>query len=111
MNATYQMESNASIGELNAAQDAMKSASKACDQASAAMKAAHLVVREAAALRSWMAGRKEQDDNNEHTSHLIRMVNEAASVAARQARDNVNRARITYNDACTSYEMLAGWRI
>ena len=111
MNATYQMESNASIGELNAAQDAMKSASKACDQASAAMKAAHLVVREAAALKLWLADRKDQDDNSEHTSHLMRTVNEAASVAATEARATVNRARITYNDACTSYETLAGWRI
>ena len=111
MNATYQMESNASIGELNAAQDAMKSASKACDQASAAMKAAHLAVREAGALRLWLADRKIEDDNNEHTAHLMRIVNEAATVAATEARATVNRARITYYDACTSYETLAGWRI
>ena len=110
MNATYQMESNASIGELNAAQDAMDSASKACDQASAAMKAAHLTVREAGRLRLWLAPHFDKDDTHEHAWYLMLILQGAATVAAREARDNIHRARITYNDAYTSYEMLAGPR-
>ena len=109
MNATYEykFESTGTIGELNAALDAKDSACKAFDQATATMKAAHLAVREAKALALWLADRKVQNDDNENTSHLMRMVNEAASVAATEARATVNRARITYYDACTSYEMLA----
>ena len=108
--STYQMESNANIAELNAAQDVMDDASKACTQACAAMKAAHLTVKECGQLRLWLSGRKEQDDNSEHTWHLMRMVNDAASIAATEARATVNRTRRAYNDACTSYETLAGPR-
>ena len=108
--STYQMESNANIAELNAAQDVMDDASKACTQACVAMKAAHLTVKECGQLRLWLAGRKDQDDNHEHTSHLMRMVNEAASIAAQEARATVNRTRTAYHYACTSYETLAGPR-
>lgn len=108
MNATYeyQFESMGTIGELNAALDAKMSASKAFDQATVTMKAAHLAVREAKALALWLA---DQDALFQltHTADQIGMVVQFTSIAAAEARATVNRARTTYYDACTSYEMIA----
>ena len=107
---TYQMESNANIAELNAAQDAMEDASKACTQAVATMKAANLTVKECGRLRLWLAPHFDKDDTNKHAWYLMLALQGAASIAATEARATVNRTRIAYHYACTSYETLAGPR-
>ena len=108
--STYQMESNANLAELNAAMDAMDAASKACTQAGATMKAAHLTVKECGRLRLWLAPHFDKDDINKHAWYLMLALQGAASIAAAEARATVNRTRRAYTDACTSYETLAGPR-
>ena len=109
--STYQMEKNPNLAELNAAQDVMDAASKACTQAGVTLKAANLTVKECGRLRLWLAPHFDKDDTHEHAWYLMLILQGAATVAAREARATVNRARITYYDACTSYETLAGSRV
>jgi len=106
-------ECTATIGQLNAAQDAVKAASKACDQASAAFKAADAAIHPCAALELWLArpAAASSDPNHEHTMHLMRMVAEATIKAAAQAQVASKVAQQAFRDAAESYEMLAGWRI
>ena len=106
-------ECTATIGQLNAAQDAVKAASKACDQASAAFKAADAAIHPAAALELWLArpDAASSDPNHEHTMHLMRMVAEATISAAAQAQATNKVAQQAFCDASESYEKLAGWRI
>ena len=106
-------ECTATIGQLNAAQDAVKAASKACDQASATFKAADAAMRTNAALELWLArtAAVDSDPNHEHTMHLMSMVAEASVKANAQAYLASQVARQAFRDAAESYEMLAGWRI
>ena len=108
--STYQMEKNPNLAELNAAQDVMDAASKACTQAGVTLKAANLTVKECGRLRLWLAPHFDKDDTHEHAWYLMLLIQGAASIAATEARATVNRTRTAYNDACRTYEMLAGPR-